>query len=770
MEKSKEDREKGVLGEPFAEGQLTQKDLGGRIFLFAGTTEGRQLAGYLKRQQIPCRVMAATEYGGWLLDGSSGETGRKDEAGKANEADGANEADKAHEADGANEADKAHEADKTNEADIYQVAAGRMDREQMRRMFEEEKPVAVIDATHPYAVAVSENISSACACTGTEYVRLIRSMAAWKSGMAAESREGSSGEASSREKSTGEKSDRGAENREASEADGCIWVDSVKEAVRYLQRTKGNILVTTGSKELSAYTELEDWKNRVYARILSVAASMEEAVRLGFTGSHLICMQGPFSEEMNLAMLRQTGAEYLVTKESGTNGGFLEKIRAAKSAGAKAVIIGRPRREEGKSLEEVKHWIAGKMGIQVKRRIDLIGIGMGNPENMTIEARKACEEAQVLIGAGRMLEAAEAAGLKKPFYASYKAEEIYRFMQEHPEYDRTAVLLSGDVGFYSGAKKLFDLFQGEKVHVYSGISSVVYLCGKLHTSWEDARLLSLHGRTANIVTAVDRYPKVFALVGEKGKAAEVCRKLCEYGLSDVMVSVGEELSYEKERIVTGRAEELQNMEFAPLGVMLFENPAASHCAAHGIRDDAFIRAKVPMTKEEVRSVSLSKLMLKSDSIVYDVGAGTGSVSIEMALQAEEGHVYAVEKKEEAADLIKENKRKFRTDHVTVVRGLAPEALEGLPAPTHAFIGGSSGNLREILACILTKNPKTRIVINAIVLETVSEALACIKSMGIEDADIVSLSCAKAKTAGPYHMMMGMNPVYVISFTGGGADA
>lgn len=671
------------------------------ILLFAGTTEGRELAEYLRRQDVSAHVLTATEYGEQLLI-EQGQNGSGECACEKGAAAG------------------------------FRVSAGRLDEGQMAALIEEERPELVVDATHPYAALVSENIREACRETGTEYVRLLRKSL-------------------------------------AHEADGCIWVESVDEAVRFLKGTSGNVFVTTGSKELAKYTELPGYEKRIYARILSVRASMDEAVRLGFSGSHLICMQGPFSEEMNAAMLRQTDARYMVTKESGANGGFLEKIQAARGLGVRSVVIGRPAKEFGRSLDEVKAMLCQRLGIRVKRRVDMIGIGMGNPDNMTVEARKACEEAQLLIGAKRMLGAAEKAGIVKPSFTSYKAEEIHGFVTSHPEYDHVAVLLSGDVGFYSGAKKLYELFDGDEVNVYCGISSAVYLCGKLRTSWEDARLVSLHGRSSNIISAVARNPKVFALVGERGRAAQICRDLCEYHMENVAVSVGEELSYESERIITGTAAELSEMEFAPLCVMLFQNQKADCTKTHGISDEEFIRAKVPMTKEEIRSVSLSKLRLAADSVIYDVGAGTGSVSIEMALQAEDGHVYAIEKKEEAADLIEENKHKFKVQHVTVVRGLAPDALDGLPAPTHAFIGGSSGNLKEILTCIFEKNPKARIVINAIVLETVAEAVSCIKGMKVEDVDIVSLSSARSKEVGPYHMMMGQNPVYVISFTGGGED-
>ena len=187
---------------------------------------------------------------------------------------------------------------------------------------------------------------------------------------------------------------------------------------------------------------------------------------------------------------------------------------------------------------------------------------------------------------------------------------------------------------------------------------------------------------------------------------------------------------------------------------------------HGLEDEAFLRDKVPMTKSEVRSISLSKLQLTEDAVVYDVGAGTGSVSIEIALQAAEGEVYAIEKKEEAAALLEKNKRKFAADHLHIIRGLAPEALADLPAPTHVFIGGSSGNLKEILEAVLAKNPHVRIVINAIALETVAEALDCLKTLPVKETDVAAVSVAKAKELGRYHMMMGQNPVYVISCTGG----
>lgn len=611
-----------------------------------------------------------------------------------------------------------------------EISHTRLNQEQMQQLIAEKQIQMTVDATHPYAAEVSANIRHACEETGCEYIRLLRS-----------------------ETHTSE--------------ENMVCVESVEEAVEFLKGTEGNILATTGSKELHKYTAIPGFAERVFARVLSTPEVAKHCADLGFTGKHLICMQGPFSEELNTALLRQFDARWLVTKEAGKNGGYEEKIRAARRADAKVVLIGRPVKETGMSLEEVERYLVQKKQISVIREISVIGIGMGSLENMTVEAVKACEDADLLVGAGRMLEQLE--HLKKATFISYKPQEIYEFVMEHPEYEKVALLQSGDLGFYSGAKKLLEIFAGEKITVYPGISSVVYLCDQLRTSWEDVVLVSQHGRAANLIGKIQKNKKVFALLGKGSMVNELCRKLMDYQMDQVVLHVGQDLSYAAEQIRTGYAKELVDQEFADLCVVLMENPYPKRIITHGMPDEVFLRAKVPMTKSEIRSISLSRLCLTKDAIVYDVGAGTGSISIEAALQAEDGYVYAIEKKEEAVELMKENKKKFAADNLEIVEGLAPEALEDLPAPTHVFVGGSSGNLKTILELVLKKNEKARIVINCIALETVAEALDCLKTLPVTDVDIAAVSVAKSKEIGKYHMMMGQNPVYVISCSGGCAE-
>lgn len=676
-----------------------------KILLFAGTTEGRNLAEFLEKNQIPTEVCVATQYGETLLE----------------------------------------------EGKYLHVHAGRLDETEMEQQIQKKQITLVIDATHPYAVIVSQNIRRACSRTGTEYIRLARKEtdASWKQ-----------------------------------EMEDVTEVASVAEAAAFLAKKEGRIFAATGSKELSAYQVIPDYQNRVVARVLSTPEAVSECAMLGFSGKNLICMQGPFTEDLNVAMLRQAQASWMVTKESGKAGGFLEKLRAAKKAGAKLVVIKRPGERSEEIAEnqkeenlyaicdegQIRSLLGKRLGICPKRQLYLVGIGMGNEKNRTVEAEQICQSADLLIGARRMLQSVKTEG--KAVFESYKPDEIAAYLAEHPQYETAAVLLSGDIGFYSGAKKLYDAIERteglEQMEIYpvSGISSVVYFCGKLGVSWEDVHLLSLHGRKQNLIDAVKYHEKVFVLCGEKDGIPKICCKLKEYGLGDVKVAVGTDLSYEQERIVQGTAESLMKEDFAPLSVLLICNPDVKKRIGHGLDDDLFLRGKVPMTKSEVRSISLSKLRLHKDAVVWDVGAGTGSVSIEAASLAKDGVVYAIEKKDEAIDLLEQNKRKFGTDNLEIIKGLAPEALEGLPAPTHAFIGGSSGNLKEILEVLLEQNPRVRVVINAIALETVAEAMQCLKSMAFTDVDIAQVSVAKGKKLGSYEMMMGQNPVYIFSCTGG----
>lgn len=615
------------------------------------------------------------------------------------------------------------------ENEFLHVSAGRLKTEDMEELFRKEKPEIVLDATHPYAAEVTKNIRTACESAGVLYQRILRP--------------------------------EGEKNSEA------IYVESTEEAAAFLSGTEGNIFLTTGSKELAKFTGIPDYKERLFARVLSIPSVIRSCAELGIEGKHLIGMQGPFSAEINEAMLRQFQCSYLVTKDTGLAGGFPEKMEACQRCGVTPVIIGRPLKEEGLSLQDARVFLSKMFGFTLSQKISLVGIGMGAEKTLTLEGKKALNEAELLIGAKRMTEAVQKPG--QMVLHEYRSEKIVEYIREHPKYRTVAIALSGDVGFYSGAKKLIDQLDGN-VEVICGISSVVYFMSKIGLSWDDAKIVSAHGRNCNLISLIRHNPKVFSILGTEDGVAVLASRLVYYGMGDVTLYVGENLSYENEKIFHDKAANLTEYRGDALSVVTACNEKATPLSAvHGISDGEFLRGKAPMTKEEVRTVSLSKLRLSEDSVCYDVGAGTGSVSVEMALRAWMGQVYAIEKKEDALALLKENKKKFAVDNLAIIPGVAPEAMTELPAPTHAFIGGSSGNMQDIINLLLEKNPKVRIVINCITLETVTEAMNAIRDFGLEDVDIVQLAAARSKSIGCYHMMMGENPIYIISCSGRGEE-
>ena len=393
------------------------------------------------------------------------------------------------------------------------------------------------------------------------------------------------------------------------------------------------------------------------------------------------------------------------------------------------------------------------------RKVTLLGIGMGTEETLTVEGKTAIEQSDLLIGAKRMLEPFKK--LKKDTYVSYVPKEIGEFLKENKQYRNVAILLSGDVGFYSGAKKILEELKGFQVEVLPGISSLIYFCAKLKIPWEDVCFTSLHGKKSNIILRVKREEKTFALLDGTNGLKKLCEKLGYYGLGEVVLHIGENLSYPEEKIYHIKAKDLKEHSFDNLLVVLIENPTPIIRWGQ-IRDEEFIRGEVPMTKSEVRTVSISKLQLKRNAIVYDVGAGTGSVSIEIALQSPDMDVYAIEKKEQAIELVKKNVQKFGTDNVCIVEGDALQVLEGLPAPTHVFIGGSSGRLKELMAFIWEKSPEARVVINTVSLNTIAEVMEVLEHISIEDVDITQMNVSKGRKLGNYQMMMGQNPIYIVA--------
>lgn len=396
-------------------------------------------------------------------------------------------------------------------------------------------------------------------------------------------------------------------------------------------------------------------------------------------------------------------------------------------------------------------------------KVNIIGIGPGNPDLLTGAARQAIAESNILIGDKRMLSAF--ADDSKTVYDTIKTSAIADIAAKaDPDKDVLAVLVSGDVGFFSLAKTISGKLPDCECMRYCGISSLVYFASKLQLSWDDAKIVSMHGRDQNLVSAVAQNKKVFSLTGGEHSPQALCKQLCEHGMGQVTVYVGENLSYPEEKITQGTAEEISALNFPSLSVMMLLNDEANGFVptVHGLADDLFMRSKVPMTKQEVRSVSMSKLMPKATDLIYDIGAGTGSCSVELALIAKQGKVWAFERNPVAVELLGKNKELFGLSNLEIIAGEALENIKTMPAPDCVFVGGSGGDLCEMLDVIYAKNSKCRVVINAITVETLAQVAAYYKEHEDYSLEIVNVFVARGKHLGSYNLMIAQNPVYVMT--------
>ena len=400
-------------------------------------------------------------------------------------------------------------------------------------------------------------------------------------------------------------------------------------------------------------------------------------------------------------------------------------------------------------------------------KVYVIGVGMGNVNTLTVGALHAIESSEMLIGAQRLLDACSQRSCQKR--ALVRADDIVRATEDAADAGlaQVAILMSGDVGFYSGATPLYDRLSAFDVEVVPGVSSLGYFCAKLQTTWHDATIVSAHGREHNVVGTVQSCAKTFCIAGGATKVHDLCRMLAQRGLGGLEAWIGERLSYDDERIVHGTVAELAQGTYSDLSVLLVLNPAPlkREYGAPALPDAAFERGAVPMTKEEIRALVIAKLRIAADHTVWDVGAGTGSVSIEAARAAGRGRVYASERNEAALDLLRRNKEELHSSNLAIVPGMAPDALAGLPAPDRVFIGGSAGNAAAIVENAMQANPAVRICLTAVTLETLAAATALLKGLDIEQADIVQVSVARAQAMGSHHVMRAENPVYLVSFGG-----
>ena len=766
-----------------------------KILIYSGTTEGRSLSELLSRHGIACDVCVATAYGEQVMQPS----------------------------------------------DLVRILVGRRNAEEMAQLWKEQDYLCVVDATHPYAFEVSRNIRSSLEGGGLPYLRLERHTET---------------------------------ERSAQLAGNCEYYASAQECALALEKRcqedpdHTRVLLTTGSRQLPLFCKSESLRPYLVARILPDPDSLRICYENGLEGKQIIAMQGPFTEEVNRALIRQYRITMLVTKESGRVGGSDAKLSAAAKEGIVCCVI---RRQEdpgmtgaaaaacssaprtaafqtapsltagAKAAEEAQRFIQSDYegivaelerltGVKLHEltarsaafdassiedgaakaqraedssaeagsaeassaeasiaetcqerghaQVILAGCGMGGEDAMTGQVSKAVEQADLLFGAERLLRPFK----DKQTYPYYKAEEILPVLEKALAEKRQkrecaplrcVVLFSGDTGFYSGCLKLLAKLQERpwvETEVLPGISSICALAAKCRTPWQDGVIISTHGIErsiweARLIRSVKGGKKVFFLSSGAADIQLIGQLLTRNGLDDTKIRLGYQMSYPEEKLLQLTPEEcLQVTEKGLYTGLLTREGAKPQRLIAAFADEDMMRTTVPMTKEEIRELSVCKLHLTENACVYDIGCGTGSVSMEIAALCPGIRVFAIDDNPEAVDLTRRNAQNLALPNIEVVQGRAPEALEDLPAATHAFLGGTKGNLDQILQLLYRKNPHMRIVMNAVTMESAGQMSRIRKMVPLGQEEIIQVQVSRARLAGPYHLMQAGNPVFIGSFT------
>lgn len=662
-----------------------------KLLIFAGTSEGRDLAEAFAKRRVSCVVSVATAYGEALL----------------------------------------------KEGEYLHIRQGKKTAQEMVKMMDEEGIDAVLDATHPFATEASASIKAACKEAALPYYRLARD-------------------------TEGSQKMQPVVDRPQAGVFGICYVRDMREAARILQDMQ-KIFVMTGSKELAKLTQVIE-AERLVVRVLPSVESLQICSDCGIHPSHIIAMQGPFGTQMNVEMLKQSGAQVVLTKESGRAGGYAEKIEAARRLNLPVVVLRNPEKDSTEKTYHQQDLLSLFAPQQTRRVLHLIGIGPGDASLLTQEAAKQMREADLVCGAPSVLAHVKEEITGKIQLPVYQGRELLAFLNSHPQYLHPVVLLSGDTGLYSGANGIEEVFakQGEiEVHRLPGISSLSYFASRIQKPYQDTAIVSAHGRSVNVRGHLCKARAMYVFAGDAASVREIGASLKDL---PVRVTVGFDLSLPTEEIFSGMAAELSDCRKEGLYLLYLEQDRGDAPLFH-LPDSAFLRDRVPMTKEEIRLLSLHALDLKKDSVLYDIGAGSGSIGIEAALALPDLQVYAIEEKEAALALLRKNIAHLHAEQIVVCAGKAPEALKDLPAPTHVFLGGTGGCMQEILEAVIQKNPSVRICANFIAPENLGTFLMLAKELSLRNLRIRQVQISRGEEVGSMHLLKAQNPVTIVDCIG-----
>ena len=388
------------------------------------------------------------------------------------------------------------------------------------------------------------------------------------------------------------------------------------------------------------------------------------------------------------------------------------------------------------------------------REIVIAGAGTGTLRHLTPEVREAMNDADIVFADKRLH------GL---IPSGKRVNDIMNYAEIEHEDGKILFLVSGDPGIFSLMPVILRRFPSENITVLPGISSLQVICAKAGETWHNAAILSGHGRTLSagkFLNTIERNRITVLFCDRNISPSWACEKLsC---MSDIDVVIGSCLGSDDECVMRGSPEDFTGKIFPELSILLARNNNVYIPKYLHLRDKDFLREKdIVMTNEAVRSVIISRLEMKGDGVFWDIGAGSGSISVSVGHELPYSDIHAVECNPKAANLTSRNAAKFHLHNITVHNSRAVDVIASLPEPSCVFIGGSNGELSGILEHISQLSGHVRVVIACVTLETFTEAYTILRCW--KNFEAVQISAVSSKTLAPeLTMMKANNPVTILS--------
>ncbi len=391
-----------------------------------------------------------------------------------------------------------------------------------------------------------------------------------------------------------------------------------------------------------------------------------------------------------------------------------------------------------------------------KVKVYVIGVG---PDSLSQQAIDLLQKVEVIFSARRFNNLIP--GTNAEIISITPIKKVIEYIKLNYKNRSIAVLTSGDPLFFGIGRKLIDELGGDPLRFIPAVSSMQIAFSSIKESWNDAMFVSLHGRQDDIASLILPFKKVCILTDEINNPSVVAGVLLDEGIEDFRAYVCEDMGTANERVTAGTLSDIRDISFSPLNVMILVRDKI-HTSSFGLRESDFSHTAGLITKDEIRAVTISRLKPPKEGVLWDIGAGSGSVSIEAAMLSARLRIYAIEKDPVQVGHIRKNRRRFGAFNVKPVHNEAPDALLTLPRPDRVFIGGTGGRLNEILDVVLDRlNGPGPVIVNAATIDTMNDALRVFETKGF-NTDLTTLQVSRSKQIGGKRHLYALNPIFIIT--------